>query len=188
MKRLILSTLIILSPTVLANSQMKLGLWEFKVTSKIDDGRDKTAEYNATRVKTAQMMAKMPPEQLKKLGANLAEFGSDGSIRLCIDSEAAARYKSVEENRAILSSASTAEQGCEPPKMSQNGDKISYEVNCVTKDSISVKKGEIVIGNDIVISHDKTTTTSSTGNHTKLAETQMKFIASDCQGIKPDRL
>jgi len=179
MKSFTLAILIALSGTVFAqSSNMKPGLWEIKQISHVVDGRDVTAQTAAARAKMQQAMANMSPAQREQMQAMMNRQGASvggGGMRICISPAMAARDKPV----------LNSEGHCEPTKISRSGNKTRFEINCTNHGITTVGKGENTVVGDIVTNHMDLTTTDARGSHHTVSESQMKYLGSDCQGIKP---
>jgi hypothetical protein len=177
MKNLILVILITLSGTAQA-SNLKPGLWEVKQISQIMDGRDMTAQMASAQAKMQQEMANMPAAQREQMQAMMGHHGSSaggGGTRICISAAMAAKEKPMVD----------PEGRCEPATVSRSGNKTSFEFNCTANGRTSVGKGESTISGDTVTTRVDMTMTDARGHHAMQSETQMKYLGSDCQGIKP---
>ncbi len=180
MRKVILVILItLLSSTALAqNSGLKPGLWEYTPISQIMDGRDMSAQMASARAEMQQTLANMPPAQREQMQAMMGQQGllSSGVMQICISPAMAAKDKPMVN----------AKGDCEPTRVSRSGNKTSFEINCTTKGGTSVGKGESTISGDTVTTRMDMATTDARGNrHTMRSEIQMKYLGSDCKGIKP---
>ena len=178
MKKLTLAILITLSGTAFAQaSSLKAGLWEIKPISQIMDGRDMTAQMASAQEKMQQAMANMSPEQRKQMQAMMGHQGAPagGGMRICVSPAMAARDKPMVD----------PEGRCEPATVNHSGNKTSFEFNCTANGRTSTGKGESTVNGDTVTTRVDMTMTDARGRHTMQSESQMKYLGSDCQGIKP---
>ena len=75
---------------------------------------------------------------------------------------------------------------CEPPKFKRDGQRTTFELSCTQEGGKLSGKGEIVTTADLITTRLETRSSDGAGQaHTLLAETQMKYLGSDCGGIKP---
>jgi hypothetical protein len=161
-----------------AGQTMKPGLWELRTTKQVVDGQDMTAQMAAAQAQMNQAMGNMPAAQRKQMEAMMGKQGmpASGNVqRICVSSEMAAR------DRPVLSH----DGSCEPSKVSRSGDKMSFEFNCVIEGRNTSGRGESVVSGDTISSKMDMTTTDAKGKHTMQTESQMKYLGSDCQGLKP---
>lgn len=158
---------------------LKAGLWETRTTRMQMDGKDMLAQRVAARAQMRQSIAGLPPEQRKKMEAMLAQQGDDPAVqRLCISPEMAAR------DQPMVPRPAGAE--CDPPKFDRSGNRTTFEFACKQSGGKTVGKGETVVAGDLVTSRVETSGTDGAGaRHTMLAETQMKYLGSDCGKLKP---
>jgi Protein of unknown function (DUF3617) len=178
MKKLTLAILLTLSGAAFAqSSSLKPGLWEIKPISQIMDGRDMTAQMASAQAKMQQEMANMPPEQRKQMETMMGPQGASAgsSMRICVSPAMAARDKPMVD----------PEGRCEPATVNRSGNKTSFEFNCTANGRTSVGKGESTVSGDTVTTRVDMTMTDARGRHTIKSESQMKYLGSDCQGIKP---
>lgn len=181
MKQCTLAILVILSGTAFAQSNLKPGLWEVKATRQVVDGRDLTAQMAAVSAKMEQAMANMTPEQRKQMEAMMNSQGrpqsaSGGATRICVSPAMAKMDKPMVD----------PEGRCEPTKVTRNGNKTSFEFNCARDGRTQVGSGESTVSGDTVTSRMDMTVTDAQGRHTMQTESQMRFLGTDCQGIKPN--
>ena len=183
MKKFTLAILFTLSSTVWAQSpSLKPGLWEAKQISMVVDGRDMNAQMAAAQVQMQQEMAKLSPserkqmeEMMKKSQGMHPQNAVGGNTRICISPEMAAKDKPVFNH----------ENGCEPTKISRSGNKTNFEINCTKNGRTTTGKGESISTNDTVTTRSDMTITDARGRSTMQMEMQMKYLGSDCQGVKP---
>jgi hypothetical protein len=178
MKKLTLAILLTLSGGAFAqSSSLKPGLWETKPISQIVDGHDMTAQMASAQAKMQQAMANMTPEQRKQMETMMGPQGASAgsSMRICVSPAMAARDKPMVD----------PEGRCEPATVNRSGNKTSFEFNCTANGRTSVGKGESTVSGDTVTTRVDMTMTDARGRHTIKSESQMKYLGSDCQGIKP---
>jgi hypothetical protein len=180
MKQCTLAILVILSGTAFAQSNLKPGLWEVKATRQVMDGRDLTAQMAAASAKMEQAMANMTPEQRKQMEAMMSSQGrpqsaSGGATRICVSPAMAAKDKPMVDS----------EGRCEPAKVTRNGNKTSFEFNCTRDGRTQVGSGESTVNGDTVSTRVDMTVTDAQGRHTMQTESQMRFLGTDCHGIRP---
>ncbi len=176
MKKATLAVLITLSSIAFAeNSGLKPGLWEVKPISQVVDGRDMTAQMAENRARMQQAIANMPPEQRQSMMSQMPAQSADGSLRICVSPGMAARDQPMIDHTGR----------CAPAKVTRNGNKSSFEFNCTTDGRTTVGKGERVVSGDAVSTNVDMTMTDARGSHTVHTESQMKYLGSDCKGIKP---
>ncbi len=182
MKKLTLAILVTLTGSAFAqSSSLKPGLWEIKTIRQIMDGRDMSAQMNSAMSQMEEAMAQMSPDQRKKMEAMMGGQGmpakskAGGGIRICMSPAMAAMDKPMVD----------PEGRCEPTKFNRSGNKSSFEFNCKINGGTTVGKGESTVSGDMVATRMDMTTTDAQGRHTMQNETQMKYLGSDCQGIKP---
>lgn len=177
-KVLISAVLAGLALAVQADPTMKPGLWEVRTTKQLMDGQDMTAQIAAAQAQMQEMMGKMSPAQRKQMeqamGKPAASAGQN-SQRICISPEMAARDKPMLPPDAR----------CEPTKLERSGNKTSFEINCASEGRNMRGKGESIASGDTISSKMDMVMTDASGRHTMQSESQMKFIGSDCQGLKP---
>ncbi len=178
MKTVTLATLLILSTAAMAQgSTLRQGLWEVKPISQLIDGKDMTAQMAASQERMQKSIASMPPEQRKQMQAMMGRQGAPAGsgTRICVSAAMAARDRPMVD----------PDGRCEPAKVSRNGNRTSFEFNCVTEGRSMVGKGESTASGDLVSTRMDMTTTDAQGRHTMQSEVQMKYLGADCQGLKP---
>lgn len=180
MKKVFLAFLVTLSSNVYADGPLpNPGLWELKVVKQVMDGRDMQAQMAAAQEQMQKSMANMTPEQRKQMEAMMGRQGAQGAgagtMRICISKEMAARDKPVMNPQGH----------CETSKFNRSGNKASFEFNCTNNGQTQSGKGETTISANSMETVMDMTTTDARGSHTIHNEAQMKFISSDCQGVKP---
>ena len=183
MKKLALTILIVLNGTAFAqSSSLKAGLWEIKPIRQVVDGRDMSAQMASAQAKMQQEMANMTPDQRKQMEAMTKSLGAGvpsqgglaGGTRICVSPAMAAKNAPMVDR----------EGRCPPAKVTRSGNKTSFEFNC-TNGHTRVGRGESTASGDTVSTRVDMTTTDARGHHTMQSESQMTYLGSDCQGIKP---
>jgi Protein of unknown function (DUF3617) len=162
------------------SSSLKAGLWEIKPIRQVVDGRDMTAQMASAQAKMQQAMASMTRDQRKQMEAMMKGTGTNspsaGSLaRICISPAMAAKNAPMVEH----------EGRCAPAKVTRNGNKSTFEFNCTTKGRTMVGSGESTTNGDRISTSVNMTMTDSKGHHTMQSESEMTYLGSDCQGIKP---
>jgi len=160
-----------------AQVAMKPGLWETRMIRMTVDGKDMLSQMSAAQEQMRQSLAKMPPEQRKKMEAMMSGQGGDMMTqRICISPEMAARDGATAPPRAE----------CNPPKITRSGNRSSFEMTCKQGGGQVVSKGETQLNGDQMSSKMEAVTTEPGGaRRITQTETQMKFVSSDCGKIKP---
>ena len=157
---------------------MKAGLWEVKPVSQIVDGQDMSQRMAAAQAQMQKALENMTPEQRKQMASMMGRGGmpgAGGGMRICISPAMAARKEAV-----------TDPQGhCPPAKVSQSGNKTSFDINCTHNGQTTVGSGESVVNGDSVNIKMDATTTDARGKHVMHMETQMSYLGADCQGVTP---
>jgi len=74
---------------------------------------------------------------------------------------------------------------CAPAKVTRDGKKSTFEFNCTTNGRTMVGSGESTTNGDTISTSVNMTMTDSKGHHTMQSESEMTYLGSDCQGIKP---
>ncbi len=178
MKKLLIAAILTATATgALAESMMKAGLWEVRTLKQVMDGQDMTAQMAAMQTEMQQAMANMPPAQRKQMEQMMGKQArpSANVHRLCISPEMAAQDKPMV----------SADGKCEPTKVSRSGNKSTFEMNCASDGHTMVGKGESITAGDTISTKMDMTMTDARGKHTMQTESQMKFIGTDCGGLKP---
>jgi hypothetical protein len=162
------------------SSSLKAGLWEIKPIHQVVDGRDTTAQMAAAQAKMQQAMASMTPEQRKQMEAMMKGMGTNspsaaGLVRICVSPAMAAKNAPMVDH----------EGHCAPAKVTRNGNKSTFEFNCTTNGRTTVGSGESTTNGDTISTSVNMTMTDSKGHHNMQSESEMTYLGSDCQGIKP---
>lgn len=161
---------------VQAETTIKPGLWEVRITKQVMDGRDMTAQMAAAQAQMQQALAGMSPQQRKQMEAVMGKQATPaGAQQVCISPEMAARETPV----------MPADAKCEPAKVSRSGNKMSYEFNCTSAGRTTTGKGESIFSGDSVSTRTDIVMTDARGRHTMQSESQMKYLGADCRGLKP---
>jgi len=178
MKKLLIACALTVTATgALAEPMVKPGLWEIRTLKQTMDGQDMTAQMAAAQVEMQKAMANMPPERRKQMEVMMGKqaMPSANVHRLCVSPEMAARDKPM----------IAADNRCEPVKSSRSGNKTTFEINCATDGHNMAGKGESVSSGDTISTKMDMTMTDARGKHTMQTESQMKFVGTDCGGLKP---
>jgi hypothetical protein len=181
MKRPVLAcVLLAVAGAALADdARLKPGLWEMKLVRQVVDGQDVTAKMLAAQERARQMMASMSPEQRKQMEAMMGTMptpAANGTVRICVSPAMAASDSGL-----------TDPQGqCPPAKVERSGKTVTFDFSC-SKDGRSMSgHGQTTInGDSVATSVQSTLSDARSGQHTMQSESQMTFVGSDCQGIKP---
>jgi hypothetical protein len=176
MKKVLFAALVAVSGSAFAEPGfMKPGLWEIKIIHQEMDGKDMTGQMADAQAKMQQRLAAMPPDQRAKMEAILGAQAPSGTQRVCMSEAMAARGKAMIDR----------EGHCDPSKFDRSGNKISFEFNCTTNGRTRIGKGETIAEGDTVTTRFEATTTDAKGSHSMKNESQMKYLGTDCQGMKP---
>lgn len=170
--------LLVASGAVQAQVAMKPGLWETRMVRMTVDGKDMLSQMSAAQEQMRQSLAKMPPEQRKKMEAMMAGQGGDMMTqRICISPEMAAKDGAMAPPRAE----------CGPPKITKSGNRSTFEMACKQENGGQVvSKGETQLNGDQMNAKMEAVATEPRGaRRVTQTETQMKFVSSDCGNIKP---
>jgi len=161
-----------------AAENMKAGLWEIHVIKQTMDGHDMTQQMAAAQAQMQEQMAKMSPAQRKQMEQMMGKQANatPNVHRICVSREMAARDKPMV----------SADSKCEPTKYSRSGNKVTFEMNCAPDHGRKMTgKGESINSGDTITSRMDMVMTDDKGQHTMQTESQMKFLGTDCQGVKP---
>lgn len=177
-KGLFLVFLATFSSAVLAEG-MKAGLWEVRPIKQIVDGKDLMAQISAAQAQMNQAMANMPAAQRKQMEAMMGQHGvampENGAQRICIGPEQANRKAPLVD----------PDGRCEPVKLQQSGSRTTFEVNCKQDGRSMVGKGESTVTANSILTKTQMTMSDAQGKHTMQNETQMRYLGSDCRGVRP---
>ena len=160
---------------------LRSGLWETRVVKQVVDGRDMSAQIAGATSQMQQAMAAMPPEQRARVEAMMKQhggpaIGNDGSVRICVSAEMASRDKPFVDR----------EGHCQPATVNRSGDHTTFEFSCNWNGVESTGKGEATTSGDVIRTQVDTKTHKTGGEtHVTHSETEMKFLGSDCGGVKP---
>jgi hypothetical protein len=169
------------APVQGAGTDLKPGLWELRVITHVIDGRDTSAEIAAANSQMQQTLATLPPEQRAQMEAMLKQrggsaLGHNGAIRMCITPELASRDASImgQEGR------------CETAQVNRTGNRTAFKFSCTSDDLTTTGTGvSTVTGDSITRKLDATTREADGETHVIQSETEIKFLGSDCGGVKP---
>lgn len=183
MKTLPVAVLLLASGVAVAdNTDLKAGLWEMKLVHQVMDGRDMTAQMAASQSHMQEMLANMPAAQKAQMermlgGQNMPpQAGPGGTFRVCISPGMAAR------NTPALD----PEGRCQPHNLARSGDTTRFEFRCVQPGGqVATGKGEVRVNGDRADSRMDMNMTDAKGHHTMQTESQMRYLGTDCQGVKP---
>lgn len=175
MKKSIVAILCILSGTACAQTAgLKPGLWEIKVIRHVMDGNDMSAQLASAQAKMREAMSKMTPERRKQMEGMMGGM-SGGGMRMCISQAMAARNEAWFDR----------DGHCGSSKITRNGNKTDFVVNCSSDGRTTVGSGESILNGDTMSTHVDLTVTDARGHHTISSDTQSTFVGTDCQGIAP---
>jgi hypothetical protein len=155
----------------------KAGLWETKIVKNIVDGKDMTAQINDAMAKMQARLAQMTPEQRAMVESHMNGMAAGGSnsVRVCISPAMAAKH----------AFGGDPQGHCPGSSYDVSGNKVSFSINCTHDGRTTVGTGQAIMNGDSISTHVDLKTTDSKGTHTMLADTQMSYLGSNCQGIKP---
>jgi len=184
MRPYLLAGLVVLSvtPALAAGPSLKAGLWEMKTINQTMDGKDQSAAVGAGYARMQESLANLPPEQRARVEAMMKQrggptFGADGTIRMCISPEMAARDRPIVDR----------EGRCQPATVTTSGNEMQFEVNCSSNGVTTVGKGHRSTSADGVIhtTIDMTTRKDNGETHVMHNESEMHFVGADCGDVKP---
>jgi hypothetical protein len=159
-----------------AESLMKAGLWETQLIKNVVDGRDVTETMKSAMANMQQMMANMSPQQRKQMEAMMGKDAMNSSTqRVCVSPAMASGDKPV----------MPSDVKCEPTTYKRNGNKVNFEFSCTDQGRMTTGKVENLLASETMSSKVDLVTTDATGRHTVYMESSMRYIGSDCGGIKP---
>jgi hypothetical protein len=159
-------------------SDPKPGLWESRTLKMTVDGNDMLPQIKAAREQMRKSMANMPPEQRKQMEAAMGAQGGDPTVqRVCISAEM------IKNEWAAAPRPEGA--NCDKPTINRSGNRSSFEMTCKQGGGTITSKGETVVAGDQITTKVESVTTEGKGKHVMVMENQMKFIGSDCGGVKP---
>jgi hypothetical protein len=150
--------------------EMKPGLWEMRMLKMAMDGKD-WLEPMRTQEREAQAhQTQLPPDQRQHRDP-LAE-------RLCLHAAIPKDWLSLQNIPGMPLDTT----GCTHPKASRSGERITSEIICNKPDDKIKVKVDMVKTNETGL---RMVTTNTTSKHTMVQEIQMRFLGSDCGGLKP---
>ncbi|MDR0477695.1 MAG: DUF3617 domain-containing protein [Desulfobulbaceae bacterium] len=148
----------------------KPGLWERRTLKMTMNGQDMLPQIKAAQEQMRKSMVNMPPEQRKKMEAAMGDF-------ICVSAEMAKNeWTTVPRPEGA---------NCDEPKLNRSGDRTSFEMACKQGGGTVTSKGETAVTGDQITIKVESVTTEANAKHVMVVEEQMKFISSDCGGIKP---
>ena len=166
------------APAQTGQAGLKAGLWETTTTRMTADGKDMKAQFAASAEQMKKQIANLRPEQRKKAEAMLAQQGDPLSRRICVSAEMAKR------DQPMIPRPHNAE--CEQPKIDRQGNRTSFEFACKQAGGSVTGKGETVVAGDLITTKIETNGKDASGKaHTMQADTQMKYLGSDCGSVRP---
>jgi hypothetical protein len=176
---LVLSALTLLIPlTSFAQiTGQKAGLWELKLIKQVMDGKDITAQLQASQEQMRQAMAKMTPDQRAKMEAMMGGAGADpsGMMKVCVSPEMIAKNQMM----------ATQQQQCPPAKVSHSGNQTTFEINCAKDGRTTTGTGTSVLNGDTITTDMNMQITDARGKRTMQSQSQMTYLGSDCKGVIP---
>lgn len=160
-----------------ADIGLKPGLWEMKVTKQIVDGKDVTAQVNSGIEMLRQSLANMTPEQRQKMSAMMGNLavGSSGAPSICVSAAMAAKNQPLVGHGA----------NCPPAKITHSGNQTTFELQCTSNGKTTVGTGTSIVNGNVITTSMTATISDAKGQHVMQNESQMTFVGSDCQGIRP---
>jgi len=174
-KIVLVVALALVAVSAFADGSMKPGLWEMRVVKQIIDGQDMAAQMAAAAAQMQQMRANMSPAQRKQMeqmmGGNQPMPGPGNVQRICVSPAMAKEVKPVMPEDAR----------CAPSNVTRSGNKVSFELKCPNMTG----KGESIVSGNAVTTRLDAVMTESGKRHTMQSEWQMRYLGSDCQGVKP---
>lgn len=156
----------------------KAGLWETKIVKNVYDGKDMSAQMSDAQAQLQAKLASLPPEQRAMVEARMKGAGvggSGGAVRVCVSPAMAAKHLIGGDPKGR----------CPPASTEISGNTVNFAVNCTYEGRTTVGKGQAVMNGDSIAIHADMKETDSKGSHTIVVDTQMNYLGSDCQGIKP---
>lgn len=164
-----------------AGQGLKAGLWEIRLTKRVVDGRDMTAQLAASTAQLRQQMqqaiASAPPGQQTRLEATLKRLNG-GSIghRQCVSPEMARRNTPVIDPHGH----------CQPAEVIRRGDVGSFQFSCRTDGLTIAIKGEATYEADRVSTRTDLTRTSADGTkEVTHLESVMTYLGPECGDARP---
>jgi len=162
---------------------LKAGLWESRIVKMTVDGQDRTGAMSQASSRMQAAMANMPPEQRARMEAMMKDQGGgatgpNGATRMCISEEMANSEKPF--------TSPGKDEHCQPASITHSGNRTTYSITCTAYGQTSTGKGEAIATGDTISTKLDMTSKSATGEtHERHMETEMKFLGTDCGGLKP---
>ena len=173
-----------LAGTAAAEPAMKPGLWEMRISKNVVDGQDtsaQSAQMDGLNEKMKEQMARMSPEQRAQMGAMMSQrgmgmaMGGGGGIQMCITPEMSKRDVPVADK----------DGACQPVNVHRSGNRMTYELNCVSRGVKTTGTGESTLRGDSVANRSDTTVVDNGETHRIQTESEMRFVKADCGDVKP---
>jgi hypothetical protein len=146
------------------------------------DGQDTSAQMAGLNAKMSEQMARLSPEQRAQMAAMMGQRGmamptggSGGTIQMCISPEMAKLDVPVVDKDGT----------CQPINVRRSGNRMSYEINCVSRGTKTTGTGESTINGDSMINRNDTTVVERGETHRIQTESEMRYVKSDCGGVRP---
>ena len=166
-----------------ATVEIKPGLWEIHILKMAMDGKDWLESIRAQTREAQARQAQVPSDQRRQIRDPLVEH-------LCMNSAIPKNWLNLQNAPGMpLDKKNMA--GCTSSKVSQNGERVTSEMVCnkskgnnslTNEDEMIFKvKMEIIKTNE---TNMKIVMTNVTSKHTMVQEIQMRFLESNCGGLK----
>lgn len=143
------------------------------------NGKDMVPKMAAAQEQMRKSMVDMSPEQRREMEAMLTQ--QDGDLltrRICVSAEMAI------SGTGLVPQMARSE--CDPPKLTRDDNRTSFEMSCRHGNGRMTSKGESVVHESTIVTKFDVVTTEGSGvEQTMTAETSMKFLDEDCGAIKP---
>lgn len=181
MKKLTILALAALAGIASADAGIKPGLWEMRIAKTVVDGQDQSAQMAGISAKMNDQMARLSPEQHAQMSAMLGQhgmgmpMGGGGAIQMCITPEVAKRDVPV----------AGKDGSCQPINVHRNGNHMTYEVNCVSRETKTTGTGVSTVNGHSVTTRSDTTVVDHGETHRIQSESEMRYVKSDCGDVKP---
>lgn len=166
---------LLLATAAQAQSHIKPGLWEEKITVKSDN-----PQVNAAMAQVQDKLANMSPEQraaVEKMmaGQGVGMGGAPNTLRVCITKEQVERDFTPDGSGR-----------CQRTNVARSGNVIKFDYTCTSARSDVSGHGVFTMMGDsafaVTSASDVVTKTSATHMQTDVAG---KFLSSDCGDVKP---
>ncbi|MDR2220142.1 MAG: DUF3617 domain-containing protein [Methylobacillus sp.] len=165
----------------IAGPVLKPGLWEMNIIKMEKDGKDIRKDMLAEgKAEVEQELAKMPPEQRKKIEDSIAQGRLDLTGRnQCWGPESGKNYFS----QTVFSMSQLPE--CTQPKIvDRSGDRTTYEMSC--KNKTGTLKSQVIATDDLVTTKMETVNIMGKdgAQHTFVSELQLKSLTAEASRRK----